>query len=141
VAGRAGSQARRHEHDGARVCALQIVVWLFAEICRQICMLCERQLENVEKLEKHVRVSKLHLDKLAEEKAAIVATLTCAARIIPHLILQVFTNTQPGPSKSWRLTISTQPQHTATAPPNAGKRLVCPSASPRPGLTWYENPI
>lgn len=41
-----------------------------------VCILCARKLDGVEKLEKHVRMSKLHLENLEKENNKVLSTLT-----------------------------------------------------------------
>ncbi len=46
-----------------------------------ICLLCERQFDASEKLEKHVRVSQLHKDNFAKEKTRIIASMRYVMRV------------------------------------------------------------
>jgi hypothetical protein len=43
-----------------------------------VCVLCERQLPSLEKLQKHVQISQLHKDNFAREKERIMSTMTFA---------------------------------------------------------------
>ncbi len=56
-------------------------VWIAAQAYGHInpatsaCLLCQRQLDSSEGLEKHVRVSKLHAQNLEQAKATVLASL------------------------------------------------------------------